>query len=108
MNEDLKQEDRMGDPSLAKKITMPLLQAYFHHLEAKKGGDCLCPLCGSTHWYIPASPESISNPLILTLPIPAQKGLGVWVFPIYCKSCAHMLLLETSQIVSHLVENGKL
>lgn len=108
MSEELKLTERLGDPELAKKLTMLQLQEYFHNLEQKKGSDCLCPLCGSTHWYIPASPDSIEHPLILTMPIPAQKGIGIWVYPIYCKECAHMLLLEASQIVKHFVDAGKL
>jgi len=42
------------------------------------------------------------------MPIPAQKGIGIWVYPIYCKECAHMILLEASQIVKHFVDAGKL
>ncbi|MEF9674483.1 hypothetical protein ABRQ00_10955 [Pectobacterium aroidearum] len=100
--------DKIGDPAIAKKVTIPMLKKYFDDLEQERGKEVECIICAGTKWIVPTSPEGDDKPIIITLPMPFHGQMGVWAFPISCKKCSNMLLLEASIVTKSLIRDGEI
>ncbi|MFV8798250.1 hypothetical protein ACNSPD_16880 [Yersinia enterocolitica] len=110
--DETKNKEELGESlkaHIAKQITMDL---FSNHLDEVGFGDdkIVCQVCGHDNFLIPIGEQrdSTDYPVIVTMPMPAVHGKGVWCIIVICEKCSNTLFFNAANIVTRLKESGKL
>lgn len=96
-NKQLEAEKSNEDVEIARSVSHQEFLDYFNACEAKYG-ELACPMCKTSLWIVSPQEGDSLQPLMVTLPLPMVRGVGVWSFPVFCSECGYTVMYNTNHV----------